>query len=78
MILAYSKYDTVLINGLVVIKTVYKLNDIPLSDLNKAKLPIACTTKNVHKNKPVKATISFCPIDDENILVNQFISVVVC
>lgn len=32
--------------------------------------------RNVHKNKPVKATKSFCPIEEENILVNQFIIVV--
>jgi hypothetical protein len=59
--------------GLVVIKTAYLLNARPESALNNCRFPTMCMIRNEHKNKPVKAMINFWPMDELNILVNQFI-----
>ena len=61
--------------GLVVIKTAYRLNAIPLSCLNNCKFPTMCTIKKVHKNNPVRPMTNFLPSDDENNLVTQFMFV---
>ncbi len=63
--------------GLVVIKTAYRLNAIPLSCLNNCKFPTMCTIKKVHKNNPVRPITNFLPSDDENNLVTQFMLLMV-
>ena len=49
-------------------KWAYWLKAKPASPLNNDKLPIKCTIRKEHKNKPVKHIISFFPIVEEKVL----------
>ena len=66
---AYSKYETVPINGFVDMKEAYALKANPPSLLKIAKLPIRCMVKNDIKNNPVNDINSFLP----SVLVSIFI-----
>ena len=46
----------------------------PPSSAKSEKLPDACTIKNVHRNKPVRAMTTLRPMELETASENQFIS----